>query len=237
MNDIDVLILAGGQGTRLQSVVSDRPKAMAEIDDHPFLDILIDYVSSFGVRRFVLCTGHMAEYFLNYCRAKDSNVEIVLSAEKKPLGTGGAVKHAESLIETDLFLVMNGDSFCCLDISDFYSFHIEKNALVSMVVTRAEDVKDYGLITLDDSQRITSFEEKKQSSEKAYINAGMYLFERSVLDLIPRNLKYSLEEELFPSLTCERFFGYAFDGELIDIGTPERYKYAQKYFLKKLRKL
>ena len=232
MNNIDVLILAGGLGTRLQSVVSDRPKAMAEINGRPFLDILIDYLSSFGIRRFILCIGHMAEYFSEYQCKNNYNAEIILSIEKKPLGTGGAVKYAEKIIRSDPFIVVNGDSFCRLDVSDLFSFHKRSHALVSMAVTKRKNAKDYGLISLDKAQRILSFQEKKKCFEQSYVNAGVYVFNKSLLDLIPLSINYSLENELFPSLFSNEFYGYICDCKLMDIGTPDRYKYAQKYFAK-----
>lgn len=226
--DIDVLILVGGQGSRLKSVVNDRPKPMADINGKPFLDLLIEYAVSFGYNRFVLCAGHKAEFLKDYYTMHDSHCEVILSIEDVPLGTAGAIKNAEKYIRTDNVLVMNGDSFCPVDLQAFKKFHLEKHALLSMAVTKSDDSKDYGSINLDKSQKIISFKEKKKFFKESYINAGIYLFKRSVLDLIPSARKYSLEEELFPSVICDRFFGYIFDGELIDIGTPERYKLAKK---------
>ncbi len=230
LGKIDVLILVGGKGTRLHSVVKDRPKPMADINGRPFLDKLIEYVSCFGHDRFILCAGHMAEYLKKYYQDMNLPHEIVLSIEKVPLGTGGAVKNAEKLIQTDIFLVMNGDSFCPVDLTDFKTFHCRKKAQISMAVAKFEDVRDYGLINLDDSQQIVSFEEKKHNSEKGYINAGVYLFSKSILAEIPRNIKYSLEEDFFPSMLGKKFFAYLIAGEVVDIGAPERYNFAKKYF-------
>ena len=227
---MDVLILVGGRGTRLHSVVKDRPKPMAEINGRPFLDKLIEYVSSFGHDRFILCAGHMAEYQKNYYQDMNLPHEIVLSIERSALGTGGAIKNAEKFIRTDDFIVMNGDSFCPVDLTDFKDFHRRKKAQISMAVVKSEDSRDYGLIGLDDSQRVISFEEKKSSSEKGYINAGVYLFSKSILPDIPGNIKYSLEDDFFPSMLGKEFFAYAVSGDLVDIGTPERYSFARKYF-------
>ncbi len=229
LGKMDVLILVGGKGLRLHSVVQDRPKPMADINGRPFLDKLIKYVSSFGHDRFILCAGHMAEYLTNYYQDMKLPHEIILSIEKSALGTGGAVKNAEKLIQTDIFLVMNGDSFCPVNLTDFKVFHCRKNAQISMAVTKSEDVRDYGLIGFDDSQEIVSFEEKKHNSEKGYINAGVYLFSKSILADIPRNIKYSLEEDFFPSMLGKKFFAYLLAREVVDIGTPERYNFAKKY--------
>jgi len=230
LGKIDVLMLVGGKGTRMHSVVKDRPKPMADISGRPFLDKLIEYVSSFGHNRFILCAGHMAEYLTNYYQGMNLPHEIVLSIERVPLGTAGAVKNAEKLVQTDVFCVMNGDSFCPIDLTDFISFHHRKRALVSIAVVEAEQTSDYGLIKLDNSQQIISFEEKTHAAKKGYINAGVYLFSKAILAAIPRNIKYSLEEDFFPSMLGKKFFAYLFAGEVVDIGSPERYNFAKKFF-------
>lgn len=227
MKDIDVVVLCGGKGTRLKEVVNDRPKPMAEINGHPFLDILIEYISSFGFRRFILCTGYMADFVRQYYSASETQVEIVFSPEDIPLGTGGAVKNAGKFIKSETFMVVNGDSFCPVKLSQFLDFHLVKDAIVSMVVTESEDVRDFGTICLDDSQRIVRFEEKKEG-KKSFINAGIYLFEKELFPIIPSNTKCSLEYDLFPALVKQKFYGYVTQEKLIDIGTPERYEQAKR---------
>lgn len=225
--DVDVVILCGGKGTRLNEVVNDRPKPMAEINGRSFLDILIGYVSCFGFKRVILSVCYMADYIKDYYRNKRFPCEILFSQENEPLGTGGAVKQAENSVQSNPFLVLNGDSFCPVDLSQFLDFHLKKNAFVSMVVTESEDVKDFGTICLDDSQKIVRFEEKKGRG-KSFINAGIYLFEKEVFSLIPSNVRYSLEHDLFPTLVDQKFYGYVTQEKLIDIGTPERYELAKR---------
>ncbi len=225
--EIDVLILSGGQGTRLKEVVSDRPKTMAEVNQRPFLDILIDYTSSFGFRRFIICTGYKSAIIKNYYADYTGPRQILISDETTPLDTGGAVKNAEKLIQSASFLVMNGDSFCPVDLSGFAGFHAEKDAMISMVVVEAEDARDYGLIRLDDSQKIIRFAEKSGDA-KALINAGIYLFKKEVLAALPHNTKYSLEYDLFPKLAGKELYGYISTAQMIDIGTPERLAQAKK---------
>ena len=227
MKEIDVVILTGGQGTRLREVIKDRPKTMAEINQRPFLDILIDYVSNYGFKRFILCTGHMAHVIKDYYTDKNASREILFSNEDKPLGTGGAVKNAEDFIQSSPCLVMNGDSFCSVDLLQFFDFHLKKKAVLSTVVVEATDTKDYGVISLDDSQRIIQFKEKI-GKEKAYINAGIYLFEKEIFSLIPPETKYSLEYDLFPKLVGKEFYGYITQERLIDIGTPQRYEQSKE---------
>ena len=225
--DVDVVILCGGKGTRLEEVVSDRPKPMAEISSQPFLDILIDYISSFGFKRLILSVGYMADYIKDYYRNKRGPCEILFSQENEPLGTAGAVKQAENLVQSNPFLVLNGDSFCPVDLAQFLEFHSKNGALVSMVVTEAEEVRDFGTICLDNSQRIVRFEEKK-GRKKSFIKAGIYLFEKEVFFLIPSNTRHSLEHDLFPALVKQKFYGYVTQEKLIDIGTPERYEQAKR---------
>jgi D-glycero-alpha-D-manno-heptose 1-phosphate guanylyltransferase len=227
IDDMDVLLLVGGVGSRLRSIISDRPKPMAEIMGRPFLDIIIDHVSGFGFRRFVLCTGYLSSAVMDYYGTKTGTYEIVFSKEDKPLGTAGALKNAEELIQSSLFLVMNGDSFCPVDLSEFRDFHLTKNALVSMVVVEAENPGDYGLLGLDDTGRVIEFEEKRRK-KRAFINAGIYLFSEDIFSLIPLDTKYSLEYDLFPKLIGREFYGFTCNEKLIDIGTPERYEQAKK---------
>lgn len=227
----DVIILCGGQGRRLKAVVGDRPKSMAEINRQPFLDILIGHVSGYGFRRFILCAGFGADSIKRYYKNKRSPHEIIVSDEDKPLGTAGAIKNAQRYIRSNFFLVMNGDSFCAFDLSDFFAFHLEKKALLTIGVVESPAAEDCGFVMLDESQRIVCFEEKRKE-KRAFINSGVYLFEREVLSFIPAHTEYSLECEFFPQLVGKEFYGYVTAQELIDIGTPQRYRKAKVFFRK-----
>jgi D-glycero-alpha-D-manno-heptose 1-phosphate guanylyltransferase len=226
----DVLILCGGLGKRLRSVVRDKPKPLAEIDKRAFLDLLIDCIAGYGFKRFILCTGYMGAAIAEHYGKPSEGVEILFSQEGHALGTAGAVKNAEPLIRSNPFLVANGDSFCKVNLSEFLNFHQKNSASLSMVVTRSQNSKDFGTITLSDSQEIVLFEEKKAGTKEAFINAGIYLMDKNILSLIPSDRKYSLEVDLFPQHTGRGFYGYVVTSELIDIGTPERYKQAVNFF-------
>jgi NDP-sugar pyrophosphorylase family protein len=216
-------------GTRLRAVVDDRPKPMAEISNRPFLDILIDSFCEFGLRRFILCVGYMSEKIRDYYCSRSGARRFVISDERKPLGTGGAIKNAAELIRSDSFLVANGDSFCSVDLGAFYDFHSARNAAMSMVVTESQNTGDCGRVSLDASQAIVSFEEKNRQSQSRYTNAGIYLFRREILSLIPDDTKSSLEHDLFPKLIERGCYGLVTDGRLFDIGTPERFAMAIKH--------
>lgn len=229
LKGIDVIILGGGQGTRLRDVVKDRPKPMADINGRPFLDILINYISNFGFRRFILSIGYLAEVIEKYYQTNNALYEVVFSKENEPLGTGGAVKNAEKYIRSNPFLVLNGDSFCPVDLNNFFCFHLAKEALCSMVIADTENVGAGGGVTVDDSQKIVGFGEKQQQG-KGHISAGIYLFEKKVLSLIPAGTNHSLEYDLFPALAGRKFYGYKTNEKMIDIGTPERYFKANEFF-------
>jgi NDP-sugar pyrophosphorylase family protein len=219
---IEVVILCGGLGTRLRGIINDRPKVMAEINGRPFLDILIDYVAHFGFARFILCVGYMGDVIKEYYRKKSSELTILFSEEKEPLGTAGAIKNAEKLIRSEMFLVLNGDSICKIDLKDFLRFHNNKKALHSIVLATIDKPRDYGVIELDVNQKILSFIEKTNAHIVSLVNAGIYLLNRAVFGDIPSGQRFSLEYDLFPKILDKGIYGYITDRKLMDIGTPER---------------
>ncbi|OGL41550.1 MAG: hypothetical protein A3C43_04300 [Candidatus Schekmanbacteria bacterium RIFCSPHIGHO2_02_FULL_38_11] len=225
---MDALILIGGEGTRLKKVVNDRPKPMAEINGRPLLDILVEYISSYGFKRFILCTGYMTDYVKDYYNDKEHSFELVFSEEKTPLGTAGAIKNADKFIRSSPFLIINGDSFCHVDLANFVDFHIKKKSHLSIVVTEIQNARDFGSIVLDDLGRIVKFNEKMDGSGKL-VSAGIYLFDRSILSAIPSGIKCSLENDIFPKLVGQCIYGFYTRERLIDIGTPKRYKQAKDF--------
>jgi D-glycero-alpha-D-manno-heptose 1-phosphate guanylyltransferase len=226
--DVDILILCGGMGTRLRPVVADRPKPMAVIDQRPFLDILIDRFRKARLRRFILCTGHLSEAIESHYAGRRDGIELVISREAQPLGTAGAVKLAEPHIQTDPFLVANGDSYCEVDLDAFIRFHQARKAALSLVVARCQDPRDYGTVKVGASQRITGFAEKSDAGPGGLISAGIYLFGRPVLSRIPASVKSSLECDIFPSLLAQPCFAFSGTSPVLDIGTPTRLSQARQ---------
>jgi len=229
VDDIDVLILCGGLGTRLRPVVSDRPKGLAEIQGRAFLDVLVDELVRNGLRRLVLCTGYGSEQIAAHYRDR-SDAEFVFSAEDRPLGTGGAIVHALPKTRSDPFFVVNGDSFCRVDYAELLAFHRRNLALLTLVVTPPAGRTDAGAIRADDAGRIVEFAEKPapEDGAKRHVNAGIYVMQREAMDLAPRAAAFSLERGLFPvALRSGRCFAFPVSGPLIDIGTPERLQAAQ----------
>ena len=226
---VDVAILCGGKGTRLRDVISDKPKPLAEVMGKPFLDIQLAYISSFGFNRFLLCAGYMGDAIKkHYAQGNDLDISVII--EEKPLGTGGAIKHAEAHIVSKTFLVLNGDSLAGIDLGAFLNFHQEQGGKASIALVPPRSEMDFGAVDVDKNGMVTGFAEK--SAEGAYINSGVYLFEKSLLTDMPEGVvtsqgAFSLETGLFPRMLDGRLRGYVSDGKLIDIGTPERLTEAQ----------
>lgn len=226
MKNIDVVILCGGMGKRLRPVVSDRQKSLAEINGVAFLDILIQYVASFGLKRFILCSGYLGDTIQTHYNRVPGALEIVYSEETKPLGTGGAIKHARPLIQSSPFLVLNGDSFCKVNFSDFYKFHLKKKALLSVVLSKPRDDQNSGVVILNRAERIIRFNEKVKPVKGSRCSSGIYLMEQEIFPLMVGNKVFSLEYDLFPALAGEDCYGYYCKNDFIDIGTPQNLRKA-----------
>ncbi len=234
LSNVDIVILAGGLGKRLASVTGGQQKVLVQVGDKPFISILIEYLASFGGRRFILCTGHGAEAVERHLQGAHKNLELVFSREETPLGTGGAIKKGSGLVKTDKFLAMNGDCFCVIDYNQLVMFHDDNHAQATIAVTRLDDARDYGTIEVDGKSKITAFKEKQPEVKSALINTGTYCFNRNVFDLVKTPEKFSIEYDFFPHLVEQGFYGFEVQNKFIDIGTPERYAWAQEH-LKELK--
>src|ERR1700719_4020603 len=227
--NIPAILLVGGKGTRLQTVLSSKPKPLALVGNVPFLQLLVMQLRSQGVRRMIMSTGYLADQIEEaFGDGRLWNSHIQYSKESQPLGTAGAVKFAERHLEqsTD-FLVVNGDSFMDIDIPEFIRFHCQHRGVVSMAVREVPDAARYGTVHLDAFKRIIGFSEKTGNRSPGIINAGVYMFKRAVLEQIPQGPS-SLEKDLFPRLLREGMYAFEQDGMFIDIGTPEDYARAQE---------
>lgn len=229
LRKIDVVILCGGLGKRLRPVVFDQPKVLAKIGGKTFLDILINNLLLYGFKNIVLSVGYLKEQIKNHFNFnydKNYDYTITFSEEEEPLGTGGALKKAKPLIRSNPFMVMNGDSICRVNFRSFIDFHLEKKALLSIVLAHSKRAEDYGSVTLNDSQGITSFNEKITGKSENIINAGVYLMEKDVFSYMPKQNRFSLEYDFFPKIIDNRCYGFLTESEFIDIGTPGRYEKA-----------
>ncbi|MCH9610974.1 MAG: D-glycero-alpha-D-manno-heptose 1-phosphate guanylyltransferase [Chlamydiales bacterium] len=216
---MEAIILAGGKGTRLREVVSDRPKPMAEIAGSPFLDIILEQLKGVA-SSVVLAVGYMGEQIVEHYQDR-----CLISSESKPLGTGGAVLNALPLIQGKEFLVLNGDSYFEISLHQF----LEVDADLVMATRFVENTSRYGSIKMD-GDRITAFEEKSASKGSGWINGGIYKMRKSLFEGIQG--AFSLETEFFPKvLACgKRGVLYKSNGKFIDIGTPASFKKAGTMF-------
>lgn len=226
-----VIILCGGKGERLKSVSGDMPKALVPIAGKPFISILLKHLSEQGFCKFILCVGYRKNLVIDYFSESDYNISF--SVEERPLGTGGAIKKVILENSLNTCLVMNGDSFCKTDFNKFFDFHLKRKNIMSIVLAQHRNSTNYGVVTLNKNHRIVSFNEKVDCQRDRYVNAGIYLMNRDMLNHMPDKEQFSLEYDVFPQMIKLDCFGFVSDGELIDIGTPERLKRAQKYFFYK----
>jgi NDP-sugar pyrophosphorylase family protein len=222
------VLLVGGMGTRLQPILASTPKPLARVGNMPFLELLVLQLQSQGVRRMVMCTGHLAgQIEEEFGNGRKWGVAIGYSKEPRPLGTAGAVKFAEThLQQASDFLVMNGDSFLELDFRQFLRFHRAHGGLISMAVRRVPDAARYGTVQLDAHDRVVAFAEKTGAQAPGIVNGGVYVFDRAILEHIAQG-PASLERDVFPLLLERGVYAFEQHGMFIDIGTPEDYARAQ----------
>ena len=227
--ELAAVVLAGGMGTRLRSVVADLPKVLAPVAGRPFLTYLLDQIADAGIQRVVLSTGHMAEQFDSVIGDRYRDIEIVYAQEGQPLGTGGAIRFACGFADADQLLVMNGDSYCDADLSSYIDWHVDGANDVSLMLAKVNDSSRYGTVEIDAGGRITAFIEKRPESTPGYINAGLYLFRRAMLEQFPSGPS-SIERDVFPIWLRERsMMGWVTEAEFIDIGIPSDYERSHEF--------
>jgi NDP-sugar pyrophosphorylase family protein len=225
---IPALLLVGGMGTRLRSVLSSKPKPLAPLGEISFLELLILQLRAQGIRRMVMCTGFLADQIEEkFGNGSKWDVAIEYSRETESLGTAGAIKFAEPYVaKTSQFMVMNGDSFLELDLQQLIRFHMECGGVASIAVRRVADAARYGTVHVDEHLRVVRFSEKMGIREPGLINGGVYVFNRDVVYAIPDGPS-SLEKDVLPHLLKRGVFALEQNGMFIDIGTPEDYARAQ----------
>ena len=231
MHDIDIkaVLLVGGMGTRLRSVLPSTPKPLASLGRHKFLELLVRQLRSQGIHRMVMSTGYLADQIENeFSDGQRFDAQIQYSREAQPLGTAGAVRLARHYLkDSPIFLVMNGDSFSETDFPRLIAFHREHGGLVTMAVRRVENSARYGTVQTNSESRVTGFLEKTGNTIPGTVNAGVYVFSQSIFEHIPEG-NVSLEREVFPKVLSLGVYALEQQGMFIDIGTPEDYARAQQ---------
>jgi NDP-sugar pyrophosphorylase family protein len=226
----DAVVLCGGAGLRLRSITEDLPKAMASVAGRPFLELLLRQLGRHGFERAILAVGYRKDVIQSHFGEWAFGVHLVYSAEASPLGTGGALRNATESVESDSVLVMNGDSYTDVDLGNFLDDYRAAKANASVVVVPADERDDCGFVLINEDGRIAGFEEKQARLHAPYVNAGIYVLSRKMLYDIPVGAESSLERELLPRWLGQGKYikGFIHSGECIDIGTPDRYRNAQR---------
>lgn len=224
------VILAGGLGTRLRKAAPDVPKAMAPIGGRPFLEHQLDFWIAAGITRFVLSVGYRREVIIEHFGEEYRGARIDYAVEETPLGTGGGLLRAvKALDENTPFLLLNGDTFFDVSLADFFRFHTQKAADLSVALFRAPDADRYGLADLDADQRVSALASvTAQTGQLA--NGGVYCLTAKVLRhwLDKSERKISFEMDILPEMLSRgmRLFGMESPGRFIDIGAPDDYRRA-----------
>lgn len=228
--DVTAAILAGGLGTRLRSVVPDKPKVLADIRGRPFIEYLLDQLAGEGVKSVVLCTGYLGDQVEELLGTNYRNMKLTYSREPSPLGTGGALRLALPQLESDPVLVLNGDSYCDARLDALAAWHAARNAQATILLTKTDDTRRYGRVRVNGEGRILQFEEKAATSGPGWINGGIYIIRHELIDAIPKHCAVSLEREIFPDWIGRGLHGFCSDGYLWDIGVPDAYARANTEF-------
>jgi mannose-1-phosphate guanylyltransferase len=223
---VQALILAGGEGTRLRPLTSSVPKPVVPLAGRPFISYMIEWLRRHGVDEAILSCGFMADAVRAVLGDGDRlGVRLRYVEEPRPLGTGGALKLAEDLLE-DRFLMVNGDQLTDLDLTAQLRQHERTGARATLALIAVADPSAYGLVRRRDDLSVSGFLEKPNADEidTNLVNAGVYVLDRSVLgEMAPAGSRISIERDVFPRLVDHGLFGYEASGYWMDIGTPKRY--------------
>ena len=227
---MEAVLLCGGLGTRLRSVVSDRPKPMADIAGKPFLHYLVKMLSESGVKHLIFALGYMGEQIEAYFQSgEDYGLSISYSYEDSPLGTGGAIRNALFHVSGENVLVLNADTYFHTDYESLLREQLKNKAAMTIASRKIEDISRYGAILKDESGRILRWNEKMFSDQvetprPGEINGGIYVMQKSLIEKIPEG-KQSLENDCIPAWLEDGLYLQAIpsDGYFMDIGIPEDY--------------
>jgi mannose-1-phosphate guanylyltransferase len=224
---MQAIVLVGGEGTRLRPLTSDVPKPAVTLVDRPFLAYAIEWLAAHGVTEVVLACGFLPDVLREVLGEEErGGVRITYVAEPEPLGTAGAIGFAAAALGErleDRFLALNGDVLADLDLSALVQVHEERGARATIALHPVEDSSAYGLVRCHEEGRVLEFLEKTGEAVPGEINAGAYVLDRSVLELVPSGQAVSIEREVFPRLVGDGLHGLLLDGYWMDIGTPDRY--------------
>ena len=221
------VLLVGGRGTRLRPLTDNTPKALLPVHGKTITEHLFELLKKYGIRDVVLCVGYLREKIKDkFGDGSNIGMNITYIEEKEPLGTAGPLKLARKFLKNS-FIVSNGDELKSINMPRMFRLHKRKDALATIALTTVDDPSHYGVARLDGS-RIIEFVEKPSNPPSNLINAGFYILEPEVIDMIPSGFSM-LEKDVFPKLAhLGRLRGFPFAGQWFDIGNLERYRIAEK---------
>lgn len=225
---MQAIVLVGGEGTRLRPLTETVPKPALTLVDRPFLAYMIEWLAGHGVDEIVLACGFLPDVLREALAGEEERAGVSISyvVEPERRGTAGAIRFAaDELGERlgDRFLALNGDVLTDLDLTALLGAHQDSGARATIALYPVEDSSAYGLVSTDPEGKVLEFTEKTGEAVPGEINAGMYVLERSALELIPPGEEVSIERDVFPRLVGDGLHGLRLDGYWMDIGTPERY--------------
>jgi D-glycero-alpha-D-manno-heptose 1-phosphate guanylyltransferase len=230
---MEAIILAGGVGSRLRSVVNDRPKVLALISEQPFLKYIIDFLIGSGVTKLVFSLGYLSSQITDFVSELQLDMNYEFSIENKQLGTGGAIKKAINFVNDENVIIVNADTYFNVNLRNMMKQHIFNNADCTISLKYLINFNRYGTVIINDDNKITSFIEKKQT-ENGFISAGYLIINKKKFQEQTHNFPeiFSLETDYLQKISNTNIYGYISDGFFIDIGIPEDYLFAQNYFKK-----
>ncbi|ELJ2138824.1 nucleotidyltransferase family protein [Campylobacter coli] len=214
---MQAIVLAGGLGTRLRSVVQDLPKPMAPINGKPFLAFVLEYLKKQGITEIILSVSYKYELIQEYFKDEFHGMKIHYNIEKELLGTGGAIKDALKLIQNQVY-VLNGDTIFDIDLKKLFL----NNSKICIALKQMQNFDRYGTVNVDDQGIVTSFEEKV-FKKQGLINGGIYLLKKDIFDNFDLEKKFSFEKFLQENFELLKIQTQIFDDYFIDIGIPEDY--------------
>jgi mannose-1-phosphate guanylyltransferase len=221
---VKAIVLVGGEGTRLRPLTETIPKPLVPLVDRPFLGHVLDHLGRHGVDEVLLSSPYLEERFAAFLHARTAGPSVTWITESSPLGTGGAVANAARGLDAS-FLVLNGDILTDLDLSALVARHRKTGATATLTVSPVQDARPFGLVSVDDQDRIEEFREKPEQPVPGLVNAGTYVLEPRAVEGVSPDRPVSIEREVFPGLieAGEPVYGFVSSAYWIDVGTPEKY--------------
>lgn len=228
---MQAVILSGGFGTRMRPLTYSTPKPLLPIMNKPLIQHIVDQLPD-EVDEVVLAANYKIDMLRDYFDEVDIDKKVHVVDEPEPRGTGGAVRNVDEYLY-DTFFVINADIISSIDLADYIDFYRKKEAVGAISAWEVDNPEEFGIFELDEDDRILRFQEKPKAWEafSNTINAGHYILEPEVIDMIPPDKKVSMEREIFPKLINKGFYGYKFDGYWVDCGRPSSFLKANRILL------